>query len=69
MNNIPLPGMVKYIEKNLDTTKPRFSVDILPVPCLFVNRCSNMVLIKTMTKFSNVIGYRQSNRIVYESCS
>ena len=26
------PVIVKYLEKNLDTTKPRYSEHILPVP-------------------------------------
>ena len=35
--------MVKYMEKNLDATKPRYSEHNLPVLWPFVNRVSTVV--------------------------
>ena len=32
MNDFYTPAVVKYLEKNLDITKPRYSEQILPVP-------------------------------------
>ena len=32
MNYFFTPAVVKYLEKNLDITKPRYSEQILPVP-------------------------------------